>query len=102
MYTEDRTRKWVRVSNQSNVRLSSWSMVWQRWFRMTGVQQQQDVRPEADFGLNRSAVVVEELLAFRWAEVDTGHGAPLSRVGGTPHQAPKPSRRRRRRLNCTS
>src|SRR4051794_8812777 len=34
-YTEERTRKWVRVSNQSNVRSSSSCIVWQRWFRVT-------------------------------------------------------------------
>src|SRR5262249_50823428 len=34
VYTEDRTRKWVRVSNQSNVRSSNSCIVWQRWVRV--------------------------------------------------------------------
>jgi putative redox protein len=34
-YTWDWTRKWVRVSNQSNVRSSSSFMLWHRWFRVT-------------------------------------------------------------------
>src|SRR5262249_35692556 len=35
VYTPDRTRKWMRVSNQANVRSISSSMLLHRWLRVT-------------------------------------------------------------------
>lgn len=37
LYTAQRTRKWVRMANQSNVRSSNSLMVRQRWFHVTAL-----------------------------------------------------------------
>ena len=61
------------------------------------VQEQQDVGTVPDVGVGGPAVVVEEVLAFRRGEADTGHGSAQPKVRAHRHGS-RPTERQAARV----